>query len=424
METQPITFELLCYQHPDLRQFHTTVMACQPWSALGLKQPAHLLNTDQTLWGIALKQTAFYPEGGGQPSDRGVLRVSPNQVLQVHDVQRLSGVIWHALDIALPLGTPITGEVEDGRRRDLSVQHTAEHLLSGLIRKLFGYNNVGFHLSDTEMTLDFDAVLTDDQLEQLLMRADELIAENRPVTVTYQNEDTPNAYRSKKALEGEVRVVTIPDVDVCACCGTHVSATGEIGAIEVVHKEKIRGGSRLTVLAGARARRYLHQLQRQAKQVGQFLSCPVDQTAAAVFVLQSQLEQCKDEIKELQKSMHHLRISTLPANLKHLALVLPSMDAVHFKALSQQVLAQIQGVLCVILPHARQSGYQYLILSRDRAAETYQAMWEEPLKLKGGGRTGFFQGVTAVSKSDFEQFIVALPEWTFIDWSPSQEDGS
>ena len=175
---------------------------------------------------VVLDQTAFYPEGGGQPADEGELGKA-----KVSDVRIKEHVIYHIVDIPLEVGSYIEGKINFERRFDLMQQHSGEHIISGIINTKYGYNNVGFHLSKENMTADVDGELTNEQVLEIERLANEAIYRNIPVQVgIYTQEQVKDmTYRSKIELNEEVRVVEVPEYDRCACCGTHVKYTGEIG---------------------------------------------------------------------------------------------------------------------------------------------------------------------------------------------------
>ena len=173
-----------------------------------------------------LDRTAFYPEGGGQPGDQGVL-----DRINVLDTHEKGETVVHLTDAPIPAGTRVTGGVNWSLRHLHMQEHTGEHILSGLLHRFYGATNVGFHMGAACVTLDVDRPLTPEQVAVCERLANAAIWENVPVEISYPDEETlaHMEYRSKKALSGRVRIVTIPGYDVCACCGTHVARTGEIG---------------------------------------------------------------------------------------------------------------------------------------------------------------------------------------------------
>ena len=196
---------------------------------------------------IILDQTAFYPEGGGQPCDLGTL--NDVEVLEVHEK---NGEIIHYTKEAIEPGKEVTGKIDWDRRFDLMQQHSGEHIVSGLVHAAYGYDNVGFHMSSDVITVDLSGVLSETQLAEIEAETNRKIWENSEVEITYPSREELDKldYRSKKELTGQVRLVRFPGSDLCACCGTHVTHTGEIGAVKILTVENFHEGIRLTMICG------------------------------------------------------------------------------------------------------------------------------------------------------------------------------
>ena len=223
----------LYYQIPYVKSFMCTVEHCE--------------ESGKGTWLVTLNQTGFYPEGGGQPYDTGTLNGIP--VLSVHE--RGEQVI-HELAQPIEEGTLAEGIIDWQRRYDNMQLHTGEHILSGLVHKHFGYDNVGFHMGAEEVTVDFNGIIEPEDLDWLEDEANQLVYANVPVKVLYPSEEELRTmeYRSKKELSGLVRIVEVPGADVCACCGTHVENTGEVGIIKIRSMIHYKGGVRLSMLCG------------------------------------------------------------------------------------------------------------------------------------------------------------------------------
>lgn len=257
--------ERLFDREPDRLEFDAVVLACEPAGDGGFD--------------VVLDRTAFFPEGGGQGADHGTL--GDARVLDAHEK---AGVIHHRTDGPLPAGGTVRGCVDPVRRLAMSQQHTGEHILSGLVHGLFGYDNVGFHIGSDAVTVDFNGVLTPEDVDRVERLANECVWRNQPVEVTVPDPETlaRMTYRSKKALEGDVRIVTIAGVDRCACCGTHVLFTGQVGQIKVLSCIHYKGGVRLSILCGMRALEYENALLRENRAVSQALSAKPGTLAEAV----------------------------------------------------------------------------------------------------------------------------------------------
>ena len=206
-------------------------------------------------WRVVLDRTAFFPEGGGQPCDLGTLRTTEGETAQVLDVQEVSGIVMHTTDAPLPVGESVQGDVDWARRRDAMEQHSGEHILSGLLHNLFGAENVGFHIGPDQVRMDMSVELTASQLAKAEAMANAIVREDVAVKVSVPSPEelAKMTYRSKKELEGPVRIVEIPGADVCACCGTHVERTGQVGLIKILSHQNYKGGTRLMIACGGRA---------------------------------------------------------------------------------------------------------------------------------------------------------------------------
>lgn len=248
---------------------------------------AQVLSCTPTKGGFAvtLDQTLFFPEGGGQMYDTGVLGG-----VHVLDVHERGGEVVHLCDGELPCGETVEGEIDWSRRLDQMQQHSGEHIVSGLICARFGYHNVGFHIGKTEVTLDFNGTFPDGALEEIERIANQAIWDNRPIAAYYPGKEALETieYRQKKPLEGDIRIVSIPGCDTCACCGTHVPFTGMIGLIKIVDAMHYKGGTRITIHCGNRALADYAQKHDTLRAAGALLCVKTaDVTAAAQRLMQT-----------------------------------------------------------------------------------------------------------------------------------------
>ncbi len=230
---------------------------------------------------------SFYPEGGGQPADHGTLTLPDGARLTVTDVHEQGGVIWHRVD-ALPdaaaPGTAVTGRIDWAWRFDKMQQHTGEHILSGILHQMFGAENVGFHIGSDAVRMDTSVPISAEGLREAELAANRIVWQNVPVLITYptREELARMTYRSKKEIEGQVRIVTIPGADVCACCGTHTAATGAVGQIKILAAENYKGGVRLSIVCGERALLAAQAMRQRQADIGALLSAKPSETAHAV----------------------------------------------------------------------------------------------------------------------------------------------
>ena len=275
----------LYYEDSHLSRFTSAVLSCAK-AADG--------------WEVTLAATAFYPEGGGQPADHGTL--GDARVLDVHEKD---GVITHLCDRELPEGAEVSGRIDWARRFDHMQQHSGEHIVSGMLCSAFHCDNVGFHLGADTVTIDYNADISWEQALDIELRANRYIWEDHPVHIWYPSpaELAALPYRSKKALEGAVRITEFPGADMCACCGTHVDSSGQVGLVKLLSCQKFRDGVRLELLCGQRALDYLSACWEQARQIGQALSVKPEASAAAVERMQGELLTAKERAARLEEQV-------------------------------------------------------------------------------------------------------------------------
>jgi alanyl-tRNA synthetase len=245
-----------------------------------------------------LDQTTFYPEGGGQPYDTGIL--GGTEVLEVHERE---GRIVHTCNDVLEIGSTVKGRIDWERRFDLMQNHSGEHITSGIAHSKWGCDNVGFHMGSDLITIDLNILLTEEQLKELERDVNRYIQEDHPINITFPSQEELDAlvYRSKKALTGQVRIVSFPGADTCACCGTHVSSSGQIGLVKLLSVQKFREGVRIELVSGNRAFAYLDKALEQNRQISNLLSAKIFETGAAVSRLMSENEALKSRIIAMEE---------------------------------------------------------------------------------------------------------------------------
>jgi len=275
--------EKLYDQDSHLRFFTAKVLSCEEAGSLHA---------------IILNRTAFYPEGGGQPADTGMLGG-----LRVTDVQERQGTIFHLVGGPLEPGSDVDGAIDWDLRFSRMQQHSGEHIVSGLVGRMFGFDNVGFHLGSDVVTVDFNGVLSDTDLERIEHLANAAVYENLEVEAfTPAPQDLSGlSYRSKIALDGNVRIVRIPGYDACACCGMHVARTGEIGLIKLLSGRRHKGGTRLEMLCGYRALQDFAARHRDMSELSVLLSARLPDVPAAVKRLMTENDSLKKELAAMRE---------------------------------------------------------------------------------------------------------------------------
>lgn len=376
----------LFYRDPCLRAFDARVLSC---------------TEEDGRWAVVLDDTAFYPEGGGQPADRGTLGAA-----RVLDVQRRDGVILHYTDRPLPAGCAVHGELDWTRRFDHMQQHSGEHIVSGLIHRAFGLNNVGFHLGDV-VTIDFDGVITWEDALAVERQANEVVWADRETVISWPSPEELARidYRSKKALAGAVRLVEFPGADRCACCGTHVARTGEIGAVKLLSLMRHRGGVRLTLLCGRRAMAYLDRLYDAAASAGEALSVKPADIAQAVAREKEQAADLRRRLAASQQRYFRLLAETLPESL--LAVRFEEGLSPWDLRKGAELLAAEGRARAVLLCSGGDGQYSYVLMSGRCDVRPLGKALNEALRGRGGGKDAV-QGRYGASEADIRRAAAAL----------------
>ena len=377
--------EKLYYQDPYLTTFTAKVLTCEP---------------AKTGFLVTLDRTAFYPEGGGQPADHGTLGAAA-----VTDVHEKDGLIFHTCDAPVETGAAVEGSIDWPRRFDHMQQHSGEHILSGLLCSLYDCDNVGFHLGADTVTIDYNRELTWEQVLEAEHRANETIWADTPVEITFPSPEALEQlhYRSKKELTGQVRIVTFPGADCCACCGTHVRRAGEVGLIKVLSCQKFREGVRMEILCGQRAYRYLSQVYDQDHAVAQLLSVKPQDTLAAVERQNAELTTAKQRMTELEDQLFSLRAQAL-TGLGDVLLVEPPMRPDGARKLADAVAKAAGGLAAVFAGEG--NSHVYALVQADGGDITpLVKRLNAALSGRGGGRNGFAQGSVQADESAIRAFF-------------------
>ena len=348
-------------------------------------------------WRVVLDRTVFYPTGGGQPCDRGTISGVP-----VIDVFEEGDEIVHLCAAPLRPEVEVTLQVDWARRFDLMQQHSGEHIVSGLVHSRFGYDNVGFHMGADVITIDFSGELTPEQLREIEHAANEVIWRNVPITTFYPSAETLALlpYRSKKALTGAVRLVQIEGVDLCACCGTHVARTGEIGLIKLLSSVRFHGGSRIELLCGGRALAYLNEVNAQNRTVSAALSAKPMETAAAMQRLLDEQAALKYRLTGLENELLAVKASAVPAGTRTLLIE---------ETLSPDLLRRYAELLAKKCAGAIFAGsgesYRYVLFDPAGDLRELAKRLNSSLNGRGGGKPGFVQGSVSASRAEIEAFF-------------------
>ena len=377
----------LYYDSAYIKEFEAQVLSCQE----GKKG-----------WEITLSATAFYPEGGGQPADTGLLGN-----VRVTDVHEKDGQVVHYTDGPLPVGEMVRGVIDWDRRFQHMQEHSGEHLVSGLIHQRFGYDNVGFHMGTDEVTIDFNGVLEWEDLMAIEEKANGMIWENLEISAVYPEKDELDAmeYRSKKELTGAVRIVSIPGGDVCACCGTHVERTGEIGLVKFLSMIHYKGGVRISLLCGKRAVEDYERKRDQVQKVSVLLSARPGEIARAVEKLKEDEAKLQEKLVAAYDKLIASEVRDIKEGDGDIFILEPDFEAIQLRHLVNRLLEEKKGRTVLALGGAAEGSFLYVLGSRDGDMRQLSRELNGLLNGRGGGSAQMAQGTFFATKDQLQAIL-------------------
>lgn len=358
---------------------------------------------EKELYGIVLDRTYFYPEGGGQPADQGFLGSA--RVLDVHEKDE---TIIHLTDKPLEAGTEAEGRIDWNRRFDLMQNHSGEHILSGIICGRYGCDNVGFHMGKEAVTIDFNTKIPPEALKELEERANEAVWRNTPFETLYPSKEELAAmeYRSKKELEGQVRIVRAGEYDCCACCGTHVRFAGEIGQIKIIGMQNYKGGTRLEIVCGRRALEDYRNKADAAEAAGQLLSVPAIQAGKAVENLLSERDSLIQALSRLKWAYFTEKAELLPEKTGNIAFFIDGLNSKDLTHFADLLLKKAEKRAAVFTKKEGEPAYAFVLLSKEKDAREMTEELRTAFDCKGGGKPDAVQGKVSGKKADLQAFLV------------------
>ena len=362
---------------------------------------AEVLGCEQRKKGFAviLDATAFYPEGGGQACDLGTLGG-----VRVLDVQEEGEAVVHLCDGPLEVGRKVGGVIDLDRRLDLMQQHSGEHIVSGIVSRRWGWHNVGFHMGADVITIDFDGPIDPAELSWIEAEANRAVWSDLPIRCWVPSpEELPAVtYRSKKALPWPVRIVEIPGVDVCACCGTHLPTTGRIGLVKLFSCVKFHQGVRIEMACGGRALAYLNAAFDQNRQVSQAFSAKILETGEAARKMNQRLAAAEYRCTALERRI----FDTIAADCAGKGDVVrfePGLDANGLRELADRVAGTCGGTAAVFSEN--ESGCGMCLVNKNGDVKALGNALCAALGGRGGGKPGYFQGSLKAHREQIEQFF-------------------
>ncbi len=379
--------EKLFYEDAFLKEFSGTVLDCRE---------------EKGKWAVLLDRTAFYPEGGGQPADQGTLGK-----VRVFDTREKDGDIFHFCDGPLTVGETVDGRIDWDRRFDFMQQHSGEHIVSGILCGKFGCDNVGFHIGHELVTIDFNAALSTDDVIFVENLANRYIWEDHSLQISFPSPAGLEAleYRSKKALTGQVRIVSWPEADCCACCGTHVRSSGQVGMVKLISCQKFRDGVRIEMAAGGRALRWVNAVAGQNTKISQLLSAKPGETAAAVERMQKEVFLLKGRVAGLEEKDFARKAEEL-AGTGDVLLVEGPMSGESLRKLCGLVKERCGGRCAVF---AGEDGrFQYAVALDGGDLRGFVKELNGALNGRGGGKPEFVQGSVQAGEAEIRGFFEGI----------------
>ena len=389
----------LYYAHPYNTDFEADIISIDP------------CDTKKNTYKVILNQTLFFPEAGGQSCDKGEILIGDTSAT-VESVQiDKDGIISHyiysssPIDIANRINTKIKGKIDWNHRFSNMQQHSGEHIFSGIVHEKYGYENVGFHLSDNSVTMDYNGILSPDEVAEIEALVNEVIVSNVDITCSFPKESELVSidYRCKGELAGDIRIVEIAGVDICACCCPHVRKTGEIGLLKVISSIKYKGGTRLSILCGYRALKYFNSLQADMNELRVLLSSELSEVVNNVTTIKNERDELRIKLREANKAKLISEIDNLSDSYKALIFI----DEIDAKSQREALnyLIERRDNYCGILVGDDKKGYSYLIGSNSLDSTLIGQRLKESLGAKGGGKKEMIQGFVEAKACDIKALL-------------------
>lgn len=378
--------EKLFYTDSYMDTFTATVLACEP---------------QENKYRIVLDRTAFFPEGGGQFGDTGFLNDVP-----VTDTREKKGLVFHETAAPLTVGETVTGKLNFDIRFERMQQHTGEHIVSGIVNRLFGFDNVGFHLGDDITTLDFNGELTKEQVQEVEVLANKAVFANIPVQVMYPSKEelAEMNYRSKIEIAGQVRIVNIPGVDMCACCAPHTRTTGEVGLIKILSCDRHRGGCRMVMVSGMRALKDYQTRWNSVTEVSVALSAKPEKIGEAVLHLKEQQQKLREQLNQIQAVYLQKKLEAVSPEDSYVCIFEEEMDAVAIRNFVNDAMERCSGI-CGAFVGTDENGYRYILGSKTVNVREFSKQLNAAFAGKGGGKPEMVQGSLTGKKEEIETMI-------------------
>ncbi len=373
-------------------EFDATVLSCEA---------APDTTADKNTYQLILDRTLFFPEQGGQSPDKGTVNG-----IQVSDVQIKDGIIIHTLtadtaDKAIPqAGDKVHGIIDWTHRFYNMQQHLGEHIFSGIVHRRFGYDNVGFHLSDQTVTMDFNGIISEKDIYDIEYEVNKAITENIEVQVTFPTKEELEQldYRSKIEIEGQVRIVTVPGYDVCACCAPHVRRTGEIGMLKVMSIQNYKGGVRVTILCGFRALEAFREKAAVISELTGYLTTGQDKLLDTVKKLKTTNQNISSQLAQANQTLLLQKLETIPTEQEDVIMFESGINTKTLRNVINSMMEKHSGY-CAIFVGDDENGYSYVVGSKNKDCKEIAGKLRDEFSAKGGGNNQMIQGSVTASRA-------------------------
>lgn len=378
--------EMLYYTDSHIHEFSARVLSCEK---------------AKKGFAVVLDKTAFFPEGGGQPADTGIIGPAA-----VRDVQEQNGEIFHYTDQALTPGEEYACALDWEQRLCRMQNHSGEHIVSGITHKLYGFDNVGFHMGAECMTIDFSGELSWEQLTEIETLANLAVRDDLPVKTCFPGPEALSQmeYRSKLELTHDVRIVEIPGADRCACCAPHVKRTGEIGLIKLLSAERHRGGVRIELVCGMDALRECRLMQENVTAISGLLSAKRAKSAAAVERVLAEQARLKERVAELSMALARLKAERFGYTEGNICVFDKVLDEVALRELVNLLMEKCGG-MAGAFSGSDETGYMYIIGSKNIDLRSHSREINAAINGKGGGTAEMIRGRASTSAENIQKIM-------------------
>ena len=376
----------LYYEDSHIKQFTATVLSCEQ---------------GKDRWEVLLDQTAFFPGGGGQLPDTGSMGMS-----RVIGAKEVGEDVVHYVTAPLTVGSVVECRLNWNQRLRRMQNHSGEHVLSGIINSKFGYENVGFHMGDDFITVDYSGELTAGQIYDIERECNFAVAANVPIKTSFPDKSALDAleYRSKKELQGAVRIVEVEGYDCCACCAPHVYTTGQIGIIKIYSWARHRGGTRLTMLCGMDALDDYNARCANISSISGLLSAKPMEVSQATARLWKEHEDVKYKLNGLYRKLTEIKISALQETDGNLVIFEEDLDMDNLRELINAAKEKCSGMAAGFIG-SDEEGYRYIIGSKTVDLRAKGKEINAAIKGKGGGKNEMIQGTATATAEEIKAYF-------------------